>query len=78
MKYFVLTLMLCVILAAASGRVQECSYNPKGCGKRAWESWKNMMEENAVKDREFKPNDEEVKKAMEFYENGLKEFPDRR
>ena len=36
------------------------------------------MKENAVKNREFYPNDEDVKKALEFYENGLNEFPDRK
>ena len=38
MKYLVLTLVFCAVLAAASGRKRQCSYDPKSCGKRAWVS----------------------------------------
>jgi hypothetical protein len=44
MKSVVLTLMFCVMLAAAFNdrksqeRNSDCSYNPRLCGKRAWVS----------------------------------------
>jgi hypothetical protein len=37
-----------------------------------------MMRENVAENKEFYPSDEELKKVLEFNENDLKEFPERK
>ena len=68
MKAVVLTLLLCLMLVKANYAWKKkgwCSFNPKSCGKRAWESWRNMEQIIAAENNGLK-NVEESKKAMKF------------